>query len=600
MITRLPLSSSTLRSITPCFRSRHFPRGRTFRPTRIQPVVVSNQSTVELHRCSFASRVQNCGLNASKTSGNDPHDTTVYETYNQLVNEGKLFFDPEQLRVAKKFSRLQEVMENRYDHALLLKQLQELEENQETEQTMKSELQNNEESASSSSKESNPTPPPSITVQIPRGIYLYGDVGTGKSLLMNMFFASSRVKKRRLHFHSLLQEIHHRIFQLNKQILAVHGRSFHVNTSKDRNPILQIAHQLSMEVTLLCIDEFQVTDVADAMILSQLFGELWRRGVVIVATSNRPPRDLYEGGLNRSYFLPFLDLLERYCLVLQLGGHHKDRSISNAEESSIETRKTLDYRRIKSGVDQIGSGNAHGDYYFLTSAGNESTHMLNHLFDCARENFQNSQSNHTIEHFGVGLVQRHKSLESRSLEINTRNQTLSSNHPLRLQVKFQRHITVARYHSNLIARFEFDELCNTELGSSDYQAIAKHFRIIMLENIPQLTLKHPDRARRFITLVDELYECGCCLICSADEIPDNLFVGEFNTESKHHKTDYDNIEVKHMLAVDAAQVRGTAVSEMASVKELSFAFRRAASRLLEMCSKTWWSEKNVGLKDINK
>eukprot|EP00804_Cyclotella_cryptica_P019695 CCRYP_016477-RA/>CCRYP_016477-RA protein AED:0.05 eAED:0.04 QI:0/-1/0/1/-1/1/1/0/581 len=578
-----------LRSTLHCCRPRHFPGDRSFPPTRILPAVVTNQSIANLHCRSFTNGVQNFNVNASKVSGNESHERAVSETYNQLVNEGKLLFDPEQERVAKKFTRLQGVLQS-YDHALLLKQLQDLEEYQETELAKQSGHDNNEDSASSKRQESDPVSPPSITVQIPRGIYLYGDVGTGKSLLMNMFFASLPVKKRRLHFHSLLQEIHHRIFQLNKQILARHGRSFHVDTSKARNPIIQIAHQLSMDVTLLCIDEFQVTDVADAMILSQLFGELWRRGVVVVATSNRPPKDLYEGGLNRSYFLPFLDLLERYCLVLRLGSHHDDRTVSNADESNIQPRKTLDYRRIKSGVDEVGTGKAHGNYYYLTSAGEDSAQILDSLFDCAREMFENSH--------GSNVQQTTLGSHCCSLEANAENQKLSSRPPLILQVKFQRRIVVPRYHSNFIARFEFDELCNTELGSSDYQAIAENFQVVMLENIPQLTLKQPDRARRFITLVDELYESGCCLICSADDIPDKLFIGKLNTGTKQEETGDDNFEVNDMLAVDAAQVHGTAVSEMASVKELSFAFRRAASRLLEMCSKTWWLEKGVVLREI--
>ncbi|EED93361.1 predicted protein, partial [Thalassiosira pseudonana CCMP1335] len=341
-----------------------------------------------------------------------------------------------------------------------------------------------------------------------RGFYIYGEVGTGKSLLMNMLHENAPIhpssKKRRIHFHSLLQEIHQRVHKLNKQILATHGRSFHVDTSKSRNSILQIAQELSEEVTLLCIDEFQVNDVADAMILSQFFGELWRRGVVLVATSNRPPKDLYEGGLNRSYFLPFVDMLERYCLVHHLG----------EDTNGIE------------------SNNHCGEFFYLTRGvtAQYTKHKMDGIFHTVKQ-----------QHHERGCP-HHRD-------------------PLSLQVQFKRSITISsdRHHSNIIARLSFEELCTTDLGSNDYKAIAAHFRVVMLENIPLLSLKHPDRARRFITLIDELYEANCCLVCSAADVIDRLFRGE------------------------------------PTVKELSFAFKRAASRLLEMCSEAWWKEKGVAL-----
>jgi len=490
------------------------------------------------------------------------HCNTLIEEYNQLVRQKKLIFDPEQERVAQKFTRLQGVM-GEYDHKLLMAQLKQLEEYEAAK--LREKEQENEMKDTSSKVKARIEPPP-ITVQIPRGIYLYGDVGTGKSLLMNMFYASLSLKKRRLHFHSLLQEIHSRIFELKKQILRSHGRSFHIDTSKDRNPIIQIAQQLSTEVTLLCIDEFQVTDVADAMILSQLFGELWRNGVVVVATSNRPPQDLYEDGLNRSYFLPFIDLLERYCLVVKLGTHH----------DSDDVKRSIDYRRIKSGIHN-GDEKAHGDYYFLTS-GNDSSAMLDQLFS-------NLQKSHSFTE-----------------QVSTsRDQTNCQLEHLELEVKFQRTIIIPRYHTNIIARFTFEELCTTELGSSDYQAIADNFQIVMIEEIPQLTLKYPDRARRFITLIDELYESGCCLVCSADEIPDHLFVGRVDSDTNRivDITGESDDVAKLIFGIDVAQSQGMAVGELASVKELSFAFRRATSRLLEMCSKTWWMEKGVVLTESN-
>ncbi|KAK1745269.1 AFG1-like ATPase, partial [Skeletonema marinoi] len=341
--------------------------------------------------------------------------------------------------------------------------------------------------------------PPSISIQVPRGFYIHGPVGTGKSMMLNVFYEHAPThKKRRLHFHSFL--------------LDEHGRSYHVDTDKSRNPIIRIAQQVSEEITLLCIDEFQVTDIADAMILNQFFGELWRQGVIVAATSNRPPDALYEGGLNREYFLPFIDLMKKYCVV-----HHLvDRNnLGDTDKTSI------DYRRVRSGVNDDESNN-HEKYPSTT----------------------NEQ-------------------------------------PMQLQVNFKRTMAVHRSHSDIIARFTFEELCTTELGSSDYSAIANHFQIVMLENIPHLNLKYPDRARRFITLIDELYEAECCLVCSAVDVPDRLFIG--NSSEEDSGTDSD----KSTTAND----NGTALSSLASVRELSFAFRRAASRVLEMSSKSWWDEK---------
>ena len=173
---------------------------------------------------------------------------------------------------------------------------------------------------------------------------------------------------------------------MNKQLLDEHGRSFHVDTNKSRNPILRIAQQVSEEVTLLCIDEFQVTDIADAMILAQFFGELWRQGVVVAATSNRPPDALYEGGLNREYFLPFIDLLKKYCVV-----HHL--ADKNNEEDTDKI--SIDYRRVRSGYNSDGS-NSHGNYFHLTT-NNENEEQAQQELDRLFLHYQNTHPTKTKE-----------------------------------------------------------------------------------------------------------------------------------------------------------------------------------------------------------
>jgi len=143
----------------------------------------------------------------------------------------------------------------------------------------------------------------------PQGIYFYGGVGRGKSMLMDMFYEDAPVKrKRRVHFHAFMQQVHIRLNEYRK----FKGR--------EADPIPAVAEQMAAEAVLLCFDEFQVTDIADAMIMSRLFEIMFEGGVVVVTTSNRPPCDLYKDGLQRDAFLPFIDLVEHKLDVLQLDG----------------------------------------------------------------------------------------------------------------------------------------------------------------------------------------------------------------------------------------------------------------------------------------
>ena len=245
-----------------------------------------------------------------------------------------------------------------------------------------------------------------------------------------------------------------------------------------------------------------------------------------MATSNRPPGDLYEGGINRGYFLPFIDMLRRHCIV-------------------HEFKSSTDYRRLLSeGIDEFFFVADDGDFDGRNSAKKKCDEIFKELLG---------------------------GTEATSIE---------------LDVAFNRSILVRQAHPDgIVGRFTFEELCNIELGSSDYRSIAQEFEFIIIEEIPTLTLKEHDQARRFITLVDELYEAQCTLVCSAVAPPDRLFHGREGAVNENKEMP-GSIETKvgEMFGIDVAQSSGKTVGELASVRELSFAFERAASRLTEMCS----------------
>lgn len=442
--------------------------------------------------------------------------SSISEALNGLVESGVLKEDAAQQRAAKRLSKLQGALEN-YDNHPLVHYYGE---------RQKVETANLQQSEFSGQKDDQNTDgktlegPQFPSVRIPRGLYIFGEVGTGKSMLMDTFYDRLPLaKKRRVHFHAFLQEVHQRIHSLKQQDLALKGRDFHVDTTERNNPIVRVAKQLASEVSVLCFDEFQVTDVADALILKQLFSTLFQYGTVIIATSNRPPTDLYEGGINRSYFLPFVDLMEHHCIVHKL-------------ESEVDYRRLLT-RDMES--------------FFLVGSKQKE---VNEMFD---------------------------RLLNSEVEVEEE-----------LSVGFQRSLHVKRAHpEGIVARFAFEELCRRDVGAADYRAVAKKYRLVLLEDIPRLNLKQHNEARRFITLVDELYEQRCALMCTSQYPPEELFINRHDDGTMPTQVE---TKVGEAFGIDVAQSTGKTLGELASVRELSFAFQRAASRLSEMCSKRWWDE----------
>jgi len=286
-------------------------------------------------------------------------------------------------------------------------------------------------------------PADEATSDAPNGLYLVGEVGRGKSMLMDLFFACAEVtRKRRIHFHQFMQQCHQRIHAWKQ---AHPGEA---------DPIPPLADSIAAEAALLCFDEFQVHDITDAMILGRLFEALFARGVVVVATSNTLPDDLFKGRPGRDAFLPFIALIKRHLDVLVL-------------------EAARDYRR-----DRI--------------RGMPTWHCP---VDARAE----------------------QALDRAFLELAGE----AHGKPTRLAV-LGRWLKVPQAARG-VARADFEALCGRPLGPADYLALATHFHTLVLDGVPRLGPENFDRARRFITLVDALYEHRCKLVASAATTPDLLY-----------------------------------------------------------------------------
>jgi len=278
----------------------------------------------------------------------------------------------------------------------------------------------------------------------PNGLYLVGEVGRGKSMLMDLFFGEALVaRKRRIHFHQFMQEAHKRIFAWKRA------------NPDGRDPIPPLADQIAAEAQLLCFDEFQVNDIADAMILGRLFEALFARGVVVVATSNIAPDDLFKGRPGRDAFLPFIELIKKHLDVMVLDG-------------------ARDYRR----------GRLQSLRSWVVPADARARAALDRAF--------------SVLSGDAPAAPDHLWVLGRRVEV-----------PIAAQG---------------VARFDFETLCGQPLGPGDYLALATHFHTLVLDNVPVLSPENFDRAKRFIILIDELYDHRVKLVASAAAEPDALYV----------------------------------------------------------------------------
>lgn len=282
---------------------------------------------------------------------------------------------------------------------------------------------------------------------LPKGLYIWGEVGRGKSLLMDLFFdCLVEPKKRRIHFHAFMLEVHARIHHWRKQ---------NQKSRKDTDPVAHIAREIAQETRVLCLDEMQVSDVADATILSRLFSALFSHGVVVIFTSNRPPESLYQGGLQRELFLKFIDLVNATLQVLHLAG---------SEDYRLSQMKALK---------QI---------YFYP-LGSDSNQRMEALFR---------------------LLSEGQPVENKMLEVQGRQ------------------LPVSRCVKDM-AWFSFDELCGQARGAADYIALCRIFRTLFLTGVPRMHPEKRNEAKRFVTLVDAMYEHKVKAIIGADATPEALY-----------------------------------------------------------------------------
>ncbi|MEP1767085.1 MAG: cell division protein ZapE [Sulfitobacter sp.] len=326
--------------------------------------------------------------------------TTLRAQYDQMIADGTLQSDPAQEAVLPEFDRIRDALLTPVKKGLFRK-----------------------------------APPP------PKGLYLWGGVGRGKSMLMDLFVNSlGDIPARRVHFHAFMQEIHAAMHEARK-------------TGVD-DAIAPVAKAVSSSVRVLAFDEMQITDITDAMIVGRLFEALFADGVIVITTSNRLPDELYKHGLNRNLFVPFIELIKQKMVVHELVS-------------------PTDYRQ-----DRLS-----GSPVYFSPVNAQSRAAMDSVW-------------HDLSGGEAG--------------------------PLTLHVKGRE--VILPLFRNGVARTKFHALCGQPLGPADFLAVAEAVKVLMLDDVPSLGRSNFNEAKRFVTLIDALYEAQVRLICSAAAVPEMLYL----------------------------------------------------------------------------
>ena len=293
----------------------------------------------------------------------------------------------------------------------------------------------------------------------PRGLYIHGEVGRGKTMLMDLFFQACPVEhKRRAHFHEFMAEVHERIYGFRQNIAR--------GEIPDGDVIALTAAAIFDQAWLLCFDEFHVTDITDAMILGRLFARLFELGTVVVATSNVAPDDLYKGGLNRSLFLPFIAQISEHMRVLRLDAR-----------TDFRLEKLSGVKMWLVPADAAASSALDKAWASMTGA--------------------------------APCKPRDISIKGRVL-----------------------HVPCSAHG---VARFSFADICKQPLAASDYLRLAHDYHTIMIDRIPVMDFSERNAAKRFITLIDTLYDNSVKLMASAAADPMSLYLADEGNEANEFK-----------------------------------------------------------------